>query len=112
MASRLIRDGRIVRGYLGIGGQTVPLPRSLLRRHGLEAASGVLILTVEPDSPAARADLQPRDCILRFADTPIPDVDALHRLLTEAAVGIPAPLTLLRDGEPLTRTITPTEAPT
>ena len=111
VAGRLIRDGRIVRGYLGIGGQTVPLPRSLLRRHGLPAASGVLILTVEPDSPAARADLQPRDVILRFGDSPVPDVDALHRVLTEGAVGIPAPLTLLRDGEPLTRTVTPTEAP-
>ena len=111
VAGRLIRDGRIVRGYLGIGGQTVPLPRHLLRRHGLPAASGVLVLTVEPDSPAARADLQPRDVILRFGDSPVPDVDALHRVLTEAAVGIPTPLTILRDGEPLTRTVTPTEAP-
>jgi len=111
VASRLIRDGRLVRGYLGIGGQTVPLPRSLLRRHGLEAPSGVLVLTVEPDSPAASTDLQPRDVILRLADRPVPDVDTLHRLLTEAAVGVPTPLTLLRDGEPLARTITPTEAP-
>jgi S1-C subfamily serine protease len=111
VASRLIRDGRIVRGYLGIGGQTVPLPRSLLRRHGLEAPSGVLVLTVEPDSPAAQADLLPRDCILRFGNSPVPDVDTLHRLLTETAVGVPTPLALLRDGEPLTRTITPTEAP-
>jgi S1-C subfamily serine protease len=111
VAARLIRDGRIVRGYLGIGGQTVPLPRSLLRRRGLEAPSGVLVLTVEPDSPAALADLQPRDVILRLSDRSVPDVDALHRLLTEAAVGVPTPLTLLRDGEPLARTITPTEAP-
>ena len=111
VAARLIRDGRIVRGYLGIGGQTVPLPRSLLRRHGIEAPSGVLVLTVEPDSPAARADLQPRDCIFRFGDSPVPDVDALHRALTEAAVGVPTPLTLLRDGETLSRTVTPTEAP-
>jgi S1-C subfamily serine protease len=111
VASRLIRDGRIVRGYLGIGGQTVPLPRSLLRRHGLKADSGVLVLTVEPDSPAARADLEPRDCILRFGDSPVPDVDTLHRLLTETAVGISTPLTVLRDGEAITRTVTPTEAP-
>jgi len=66
---------------------------------------------VEPDSPAAQAELLPRDCILRFGDSPVPDVDALHRVLTEAAVGVPTPLALLRDGEPLTRTITPTEAP-
>lgn len=111
VATRLIRDGRIVRGYLGIGGQTVPLPRSLLRRHNLEAPSGVLVLTVEPDSPAARADLLPRDCILQFGDSPVPDVDTLHRLLTETAVGVPTPLALLRDGEVVTRSVTPTEAP-
>lgn len=111
VAARLIRDGRIVRGYLGIGGQTVPLPRSFLRRHGLEAPSSVLVLTVESDSPAAQAGLEPRDCILRFGDSPVPDVDTLHRLLTETAVGVPTPLTLLRDGEVATRTVTPTEAP-
>src|SRR5678809_1613564 len=52
VASRLIRDGRIRRSYIGVGGQKVPVPRRLARAHQVAAASGILVATVEPHSPA------------------------------------------------------------
>src|SRR5580693_5874111 len=50
----LMRDGRIVRAFIGIAGQSAELPRRLSRYHGLAASGGVTVTAVEPDSPAAR----------------------------------------------------------
>ena len=111
VASRLIRDGRIRRGYLGIGGQTVPLSRRVARLLALDTASGVLVISVEPGSPAERAGVQPRDVIVSFSGRAIPSVDALHRVLTEGRIGSPEPLEVLRPTERRTLSIVPTESP-
>ncbi len=105
VASRLIRDGRIGRGYLGIAGQNVPLPRRISRWHQLPEQSGVMILSIEANSPARRAGLMPRDIIVGYDGEPIRDIDDLHRLLTENKVGVGAPLTFLRGAEKLVVTI-------
>ena len=55
VASRLMRDGRIRRSYIGVAGQNVPIPRALARANQLAVTSGVLVVSVEPDSPAAIA---------------------------------------------------------
>ena len=55
VAGRLIKDGRIKRGYIGVAGQNVPLVRHLVRRHTLPVTSGILVLSVEPHSPAQRS---------------------------------------------------------
>ena len=62
VAGRLIKEGRITRGYLGIAGQNVPLGRPLVRRHTLPVTSGMLVLSVEPHSPAQRAGVRPGRC--------------------------------------------------
>ena len=51
VASRLIRDGKIRRGHLGLGGQNVPLQRSLIRFFNLPVETGILVVSVEPNSP-------------------------------------------------------------
>src|SRR6188474_276321 len=56
VASGLIRDGRIRRSYIGVAGQNVPIARRVVRAHGLRSSSGVLVVSVEADSPAARTD--------------------------------------------------------
>lgn len=96
IAARLIRDGRIRRGYLGIGGQNVPLMRRLVRFHNLPAESGILVISVEPDSPAQRAGVHEGDVIVEFGSQPVETIDALHRLLTDSHVGVRTPLTLIR----------------
>ncbi|MBI3596310.1 MAG: trypsin-like peptidase domain-containing protein [Nitrospirae bacterium] len=110
VASRLIRDGKIRRGYIGVAGQNVPLHRRLVRFHDLQVESGVLVVSIEPNSPAQRAGLIEGDVIIGYDGRPITGIDDLHKVLTENAVGAPAPLTILRRSEKITLDIVPEES--
>ena len=110
VAGRLIKDGRIKRGYLGVAGQNVPLVRHLVRRHTLPVTSGMLVLSVEPHSPAQRAGVRPGDVLVGYAGRPVAGIDDLHRLLVEAQVGRTAPLLVIRSGEILTLEIVAADA--
>jgi len=112
VVSRLIRDGRIRRSYLGIGGQKVPVSRRLARHHGMAITSGLLVATVEPGSPAERAGLEQNDIIVAFRDSPVSGVDDLHRALTEDQIGVPSEVTVFRGIEKRRMTITPAESQT
>lgn len=105
---KLIREGRIRRSYLGVGGQTVPLHRRVVRFHGLPTESGVFVASVEANSPAARAGLRDGDLIVGYGDTPIAGIDDLHRLLTEDKAGLVVPLTIIRNLEKQTLQVSPT----
>jgi S1-C subfamily serine protease len=94
---KLIHEGRIRRSYLGVAGQNVPLHRRVVRFHGLANESGVLVVSVEPNSPAARAGLHDGDLIVAYGEHPVAGVDDLHRLLTEEQAGVGAAITILRD---------------
>jgi S1-C subfamily serine protease len=96
VASRLMRDGRVKRSYIGVGGQNVPLHRRVVRFHQLQTETGVQVTQIEPQSPAARAGLLPGDTIVAMGQTPIGGIDDLHRLLTEEKVGASIALTVLR----------------
>lgn len=96
VAGRLIRDGRISRGYLGLGGQDLPLPRRVVRFHNLAADTGILVISVEHGSPAEQAGVREGDVVVEFGGSSTPDVDSLHRLLSESQVGARSSLTVLR----------------
>jgi S1-C subfamily serine protease len=83
----LLRDGRVRRAYLGVGGRTVPLPRRLVRHYALGAEAGVLVLDVAGDGPAAGAGLAPGDIIVSLDGTTVASIDDLHRALTERLIG-------------------------
>src|SRR5262249_53673796 len=102
VAGRLIKDGRITRGSLGVAGQNVPLLRHLVRRHTLPVTSGMLVLSVEPHSPAQRADVRPGDVLGGDGGHAVAGSDGLPRLLVEEQVGRAAPLRVIRRGEVLT----------
>ncbi len=110
VAGRLIKDGRIRRGVLGIGGQNVPLHRSQVRFHNLAIESGVLVVSVEPGSPAERAGLHDGDVIIGFDGQPVRVIDDLHKLLTDQQLGVPTTLTVLRYPSRLTLSILPEES--
>jgi S1-C subfamily serine protease len=99
VASRLIRDGKIRRGYVGIAGQNIPLPRRVVRFHKMTAEGGILVISVEPDSPAQKAGIREGDVLLAYDGHATPGVDDLHRLLTESRVGVALPVTILRGVE-------------
>ena len=110
VAGKLIRDGRIRRSYLGVGGQNVPIPRAIARLNHLAVSSGVFVTSVEPDSPALAAGVADGDVIVSLGDEAVTGVDDLHRLLTEDRIGIPAPLAILHGGARRVVTVTPSEA--
>ena len=112
VVSSLLKYGRVRRSYIGVGGQNITIPRRAVRFHGLSAATGVLIESVEPDSPAMRAGLRKGDIIAGFGGTDVPDIDALHKLLTEETVGTTFPLVVLRSAEKLYVNIIPDEVGT
>src|SRR6266516_3226460 len=107
VAGRLIKDGKIRRGYIGVAGQNVPLYRRLVRGHDLPAATGILVVSIEPNSPAQRAGLREGDIIAGFADHPVADIDALHRILTDHQPGVRAPVLILRGTDNLVLQIEP-----
>jgi S1-C subfamily serine protease len=110
LAVPLIRDGHVRRSFVGIGGQNVPILRRLVRYHDLPKETGVLVIAVEPDSPAKRAGLREGDIVIGFDEHPIGDIDDLLRLLTEGEIGAHARLTVLRRVEKLTLEIVPEES--
>ncbi len=96
VAGRLIRDGHITRGRIGVAGQTTPIRRRVVRYFDLPLETGVLVAGVEPGSPAQRAGLLAGDLIVAIDGEPLPDVDTLHRTLTEATIGRPMTLRVVR----------------
>jgi S1-C subfamily serine protease len=112
VASRLIRDGRIVRGYLGIAGQNTPLPTPLARRLGLTTASGVQssgiqVMNIEPNGPTDHTALTEGDIIVGFATQPITGIDDLHRVLAEDCIDRKTQLSVLRGQQLVQVDVTP-----
>lgn len=99
VASRLIRDGRIRRSYIGIVGNQMPIPRALARANQLAVSSAVRVASVASGSPAASAGVQEGDVVLAFAGHPVGGVDDLHRLLTDERIGLPTTVVVLRKAE-------------
>jgi len=107
VVAKLMHEGRIKRSYLGVAGQNVPLHRRVVRFHGLAMESAVFVVSVEPDSPGARAGVRDGDLIVGFGDKPIAGMDDLHRLLTEDQADKEAMLTVLRGSERHELTVKP-----
>jgi S1-C subfamily serine protease len=110
IAARLIKEGKIRRSYIGLGGQNVPLLRRFVRFFHLPVESGVLVVSVEENSPAQRAGLLEGDIVIGFDDQPVVGIDDLHKMLTEERVGVRAKLTILRRSEKLEIDIVPEES--
>jgi S1-C subfamily serine protease len=111
VAGRLIKDGKIQRGYLGVSAQNVTVPRRVVLFHRLVVETGVLVAAVEPNSPADRARLLPGDIIVRYGEHMVRGIDDLHRLLVEEQIGVPVVLTFLRRTELQHVTVMPEESP-
>jgi S1-C subfamily serine protease len=109
VASRLVRDGKIRRSYIGVSGQNAPIPRKAAVALGIERESGVLVVSVEEGSPAQASGLAGGDFILSMDGKPIASVDDLHRILTEEKIQTPSVLTVLRRTGKADITIVPEE---
>ena len=112
VAGWLIRDGRIRRSYIGVAGQNVPLHRRVIRFYDLPLETGVLVVSIEKNSPAERAGLREGDLIVGFNDQPIGSVHDLHKILVGEQIGVSASLTVIRHTEKLELPILPAESRT
>lgn len=110
VAGQLLTTGKIRRGYLGIGGQNVPLPQGIVRFNRLTKDSGVLVAWVEPGGPAARAGVREGDVIVGFGDRAVTTIDDLHRALTDQHIGVRSQLAVIRHAETVSLEVIPEES--
>lgn len=109
VAGRLIRFGKVRRSYIGMAGQNVPVQRKIARHYDLRNSNGILVVSMDDESPAKQAGLHEGDIIVAFSGMRVDGIDELHRLLTEERVGISQPITVIRGIEKLELGIVPLE---
>jgi S1-C subfamily serine protease len=110
VASRLIRDGKVSRSYIGLAGQNVPLPRRIVRYYDLAVDSGIFVVSFEANSPARKGGLREGDIIIGLDNHPTAGIDDLHKLLTEERIGRKSSLVIIRGTDKLTIDLTPEES--
>lgn len=111
VAAWLIKEGRIRRAWLGIHGQTAPVHPRIARHLGVKIPQGVLVLNVEPGSPAAKAGLREGDLLIGFKGQTVASLDDLQRLLVGSEIGVQSPLAVVRHTFQLELNVVPRETP-
>ena len=107
IVGQLMSEGRVRRAYLGIAGGPRPIPPRLREQVG--RPTGIEVVEVVGDSPAARAGLRPEDLIVEVDGHSVEGVDDLQRLMVAEAIGRSVVLRVLRAGRALELTIVPAE---
>jgi S1-C subfamily serine protease len=105
VASRLMRDGEVRRGVIGVAAQTMMLPQSIRRVFHHDLQTAVEVVEVTAGGPAARAGIRPRDVIYRLDDRPVGTVVELRRYLERLSDGALVRVSLIRPGEGTPRTV-------
>jgi S1-C subfamily serine protease len=106
---QLLRDGKVRRGYLGIAGANIPLPRRIARHFGLANSRTVRVESLEAGGPASRAGLEAGDLIVAFDGASVEGIDSLHRLLTLDRIGKAVMVSVVRRTQKLELPIVPSE---
>ena len=96
--SEIIRHGYVRRAYIGVAGQTAPIPRRHAVVAGVDNKMGALLAQIEPDSPAAKAGLLPGDVVIRLDGVEINGVDDLIRVLDRDRIDRTLAMDVLRMG--------------
>ncbi len=107
IVSSLMRDGRVRRAYIGVAGGPRPLPPYARVRLGRQA--GFEVVNVAPGSPAERAGVRAEDLVVEIDGVAIERADDVQRLMTEAMIGQPARVSVLRSDRWLELEIVPSE---
>ncbi|MDB5807287.1 MAG: hypothetical protein JWN73_4609 [Betaproteobacteria bacterium] len=108
---QLFTHGRVRRGFIGVSGATVPLPRKVVRFFELKIASGVRVLEAQRGAPAHQSGVQASDIIVGIDGVDVADVDELQRVLDGSRIGKTGVIRVLRGNQKLHLPITPLESP-
>jgi S1-C subfamily serine protease len=98
VTGKLILEGKVRRGFIGIAGQVVKLNPRLVAELQLPVQSGILVQHIEPGAPAHDSKLESGDVIIGFNADSIHSIDDLHKRLSENTIGKTCELTVIRRG--------------
>jgi serine protease Do len=101
-----LRNGKVTRGVIGVNVNVDPITKEAAAAHGLPTANGAVLTNILPDGPAEKAGLEPGDVIVEFNGRPVPDSDALVAMVVATKPGTTVPLTIYRDKQRRTLSIT------
>jgi len=107
--SEIIRHGRVRRAYIGVAGQTAPIPRRHAMAAGIDGKFGAMLTAVEQSGPGSAGGLLSRDLVVRLDGKPVTGVDDLLRLLDGSRIGKTVEIGVLRLGKLRTFTLVPAE---
>lgn len=99
---RLVTDGKVTRGYLGVMIQ--PVTEDLAKEFKLQDQSGALVGEVTPDSPADKAGLKEGDVVVEFKGRKVADSRQFRLMVAQTAPGTKVTIKVMRDGEEKTCT--------
>ncbi len=104
-----LRAGKISRGVIGVSISRDPITKELAKEFGLPNTNGAVVSSVAPNTPAAKAGLKPGDVIVEYNGRPVTDSDSLVSMVVATKPGTTVPVTLYRDNQRQTLSITPDE---
>lgn len=106
IADVLLEHGRIPRGYLGVRSQVVELSDAVRTSLGRKQYTGLLLVNIEPESPASRGGLLVGDILVGLDGEPVATSDDLAVRLTSSRAGQPSQVQVVRGGQPQQITVT------
>ena len=109
LAEELEKQGRVRQGYIGVGLQPVAILPKLREKLGSTAETGLIVLTVETDSPAEKAGILIGDVLTKIGDNPVTQVEDVQGALRGDNVGRELKIQLLRGGEAMELSLTVAE---
>jgi S1-C subfamily serine protease len=110
VVDELVSRGRVSRGYLGVGLQPVALTEAF-KRLAPGAGLGLMVVSLEPEGPAARAGLLLGDVLTALEGTPLHDPGDVTAAIAGRPVGSNVRVSLIRGGSPLDVSVTVGERP-
>ncbi len=99
-----LRVGKITRGRIGVA--IGPIPANAVQEFGLKDKNGAVVMSVAPNSAAAKAGLEPGDVVTSFNSKPIKNRDELVAMVVATKPGTTVPVRIVRDRQERTLNVT------